>query len=178
MPVFLDIFFSVCLPILVLAGLGWGLDRLYDLDLKSLVKLNIYLFVPAFILTRLSSSDLGGKLGLSIVGFTVCIIFSMGALSWLVCKLRKQNPVDCYSMQLATMIYNSGNWGIPLMTLAFSQYGGVRARDNESDELFARRVPCECGKQRAKGVDRSYSEAAFPVGNPDSVDPAIFWKPA
>ncbi len=125
MPVFLDIFFSVCLPILVLAGLGWGLDRLYDLDLKSLVKLNIYLFVPAFILTRLSSSDLGGKLGLSIVGFTVCIIFSMGALSWLVCKLRKQNPVDCYSMQLATMIYNSGNWGIPLMTLAFSQYGGV-----------------------------------------------------
>ena len=54
MSVFLDIFFSVCLPILVLAGLGWGLDRLYDLDLKSLVKLNIYPFVPAFILTRLS----------------------------------------------------------------------------------------------------------------------------
>lgn len=125
MPVFFDIFLSVCLPILVLAGLGWGLDRIFDIDLKTLVKLNIYLFVPAFILTRLSTSDLGGKLGLSIVGFTVCIICSMGALSWLVCRLRKQNAVDCYSMQLATMIYNSGNWGIPLMTLAFLEYGGV-----------------------------------------------------
>lgn len=125
MLIFLEIFISVCLPILVLAGLGWGLDRLFDIDLKSLVKLNIYLFVPAFILTRLSTSDLGGKLGISIVGFTVCIIFSMGALSWLVCKIRKQSATDCYSMQLATMIYNSGNWGIPLMTLAFSEYGGV-----------------------------------------------------
>lgn len=28
-------------------------------------------------------------------------------------------------MQLVTMIYNSGNWGIPLMALAFTELGGV-----------------------------------------------------
>lgn len=125
MPVFLEIFVTVCLPILALAGLGWGLDRLFDLDLKTLVKLNIYLFVPAFILVRLTTSELDAAIGAAVVGFTVSVIVAMGAISWVVCAIRRIPAPERYSMKLTTMIYNSGNWGIPLMTLAFSELGGV-----------------------------------------------------
>lgn len=121
----IQIFTDVCLPILVLVGAGWGFDRLFQLDLKTMVKLNIYLFVPAFILVRLSSSKLDAAVGLSVIGFTVAVILTMGLISWVVCKVRRQKPADRYSMQLVTMIYNCGNWGIPLMTLAFSELGGV-----------------------------------------------------
>lgn len=120
-----QIFVDVCLPILAVIGLGWGLDRLFGLDLKTLVKLNLYLFVPAFILVRLSTSDLAGLIGLKVVAFTVSVILSMGALSWIVCAIRKQPPGQRYAMKLSTMIYNCGNWGIPLMTLAFSELGPV-----------------------------------------------------
>lgn len=120
-----SIFVDVCLPILVLVGLGWGLDRLYGLDLNTLVKLNLYLFVPAFILVRLSTSDLSGAVGLKVVAFTLSVILSMGAISWLVCAFRRQPPGERYAMKLSTMIYNSGNWGIPLMALAFSELGAV-----------------------------------------------------
>lgn len=123
--VFFDIFVSVCLPILLLAGLGWGLDRIFRLDLKTLVKLNIYLFVPSFILVRLSSSSLEGEKGAAVIGFTVCVILSMGAISWIVSRIRGTERSERYSIKLSTMIYNSGNWGIPLMTLAFSELGGV-----------------------------------------------------
>ncbi|MDF1825058.1 MAG: AEC family transporter [Verrucomicrobiales bacterium] len=125
MAVFFDIFLSVCLPILVLAGLGWGMDRIFDLDLKTLVKLNIYLFVPAFILTRLSSTTLEGGTGLAVVGFTIAVILTMGAMSWIVSAATEISPAQRYSMKLSTMIYNCGNWGIPLMTLAFGELGGV-----------------------------------------------------
>lgn len=125
MAVFPDIFLSVCLPILVLAGLGWGLDRIFDLDLKTLVKLNLYLFVPAFILTRLSSSSLESETGLAVVGFTIALIIAMGLISWAVSTATGLTPARRYSMKLSTMIYNSGNWGIPLMTLAFGEKGGV-----------------------------------------------------
>ncbi len=125
MAVFLDIFLSVCLPILVLAGLGWGLDRIFDLDLKTLVKLNIYLFVPAFILTRLSSSNLESETGLAVVGFTLAMIIAMGLISWAVSAATGLTPARRYAMKLSTMIYNCGNWGIPLMTLAFGVQGGV-----------------------------------------------------
>lgn len=120
-----QIFVDVCLPILILIGLGWGLDRLFDFDLKTLVKLNLYLFVPAFILVRLSTSDLAGVTGLKIVAFTVSVILSMGAISWIVCAIRRIPPGERYAMKLSTMIYNCGNWGIPLMTLAFSELGAV-----------------------------------------------------
>jgi predicted permease len=120
-----QIFVDVCLPILILIGLGWGLDRLFDFDLKTLVKLNLYLFVPAFILVRLSTSDLAGVIGLKVVAFTVSVILSMGAISWIVCSIRRIPPGERYAMKLSTMIYNCGNWGIPLMTLAFSELGAV-----------------------------------------------------
>lgn len=120
-----QIFVDVCLPILILIGLGWGLDRLFDFDLKTLVKLNLYLFVPAFILVRLSTSDLAGVIGLKVVAFTVSVILSMGAISWIVCSIRRIPPGERYAMKLSTMISNCGNWGIPLMTLAFSELGAV-----------------------------------------------------
>ena len=47
---FWSVFTQVLLPILVMFGFGWLIDRRSRLDLSSLVKLNIYLFVPAFIL--------------------------------------------------------------------------------------------------------------------------------
>ncbi|MEM9283107.1 MAG: AEC family transporter [Verrucomicrobiota bacterium] len=119
------IFIEVCLPILVLAGFGWVIDRIFRIDLKSLVKLNIYLFVPAFILVKLSSSDLEGETGLAVVGFTAAVILAMGAITWLVGGLCRFPRSERYSMKLSTMIYNSGNWGIPLMTLAFTELGGV-----------------------------------------------------
>jgi len=125
MPALLEIFVTVCLPILALAGVGWGLDRIFSLDLKTLVKLNLYLFVPAFILVRLSGSDLSGREGLAIVGFTLAIIGGMGAMSWLVCTATGRSVPERYAMKLSTMIYNSGNWGIPLMALAFPETGGV-----------------------------------------------------
>lgn len=125
MVIFFEIFFSVCLPILVLAGLGWGLDRIFDFDLKTLVKLNIYLFVPAFILTRLSSSNLESGTGFAIVLFTLAVIFAMGLISWIVASASRLPASQRYALKLSTMIYNSGNWGIPLMTLAFGEQGGV-----------------------------------------------------
>lgn len=119
------IFLKVCLPILVVIGLGWGLDRIFKLDLKTLVKLNLYLFVPAFILTRLSNSDLEAATGLKVVAFTVSVILSMGALSWIAAAMHRYAPGERYAMKLSSMIYNCGNWGIPLMTLAFSEIGPV-----------------------------------------------------
>ncbi|MDF1753478.1 MAG: AEC family transporter [Verrucomicrobiales bacterium] len=120
-----EIFTGVCLPILALIFLGWALDRKFDFDLRTLVKLNIYLFVPAFILVRLSTSTIPGKTGLLVMFFTLCIIFSMGALSSLTSFFCRYRPEERAALQLSTMIYNSGNWGIPLLTLAFPEQGGV-----------------------------------------------------
>lgn len=117
----LEILRDICLPILLVMGVGWGIDRKFRLSLETLVKLNLYLFVPAFIFTRLSTSELNDAIGLRVVAFTVSVILVMGVISWLVARDRKER----IAMQLGTMFYNCGNWGIPLMALAFPEQGPV-----------------------------------------------------
>ncbi len=118
-----NVFTQVLLPILVLMSVGWLLDRKFNLDLGTLVKLNIYLFVPAFIFVQVVRSALTADVALRVMLFTVCIIASMGLLSLLVGRVCGYPPAQTRSLQLATMFYNSGNYGIPLMALAFPVTG-------------------------------------------------------
>ncbi len=122
---FVEIFRDVCLPIILLVGVGWGMDRKFDLKLDTLVKLNIYLFVPSFIFVRVSSSELPQAMGGKVVIFTLCVLAVMYFMSALVSGLRQETSQQRMGLQLSTMFYNSGNWGIPLMALAFPEVGPV-----------------------------------------------------
>ena len=104
-------------------ALGWLLDRRAKLDLHTLVKLNIQLFVPAFMFVHVVKADIAGGLAARVVGFTVCIIACMFVISAIVGRLAGYDRPQVRSLQLAAMFYNSGNYGIPLMTLAYPGLG-------------------------------------------------------
>jgi predicted permease len=117
------IFTQVLLPILAMIGCGWVIDRRWRLDLPTMVRLNIYLFVPAFIFYEVVHSSVVAAVALKVMAFTVCIIAGMFVASWLLGKFRGSSRADTHSMQLATMFYNSGNYGVPLMALAYPGAG-------------------------------------------------------
>jgi len=71
---FWRIFTTVCLPIILMAGAGWALDRFFRLGLRTLVKLNIQLFIPAFIFVRIMSSELDMLSGVKVALFTLTMI--------------------------------------------------------------------------------------------------------
>ncbi|MEY2599547.1 MAG: hypothetical protein RLZZ142_1806 [Verrucomicrobiota bacterium] len=120
-----NVFSQVLLPILGMTGCGWVLDRVFRLDLGTLVKLNIYLLVPAFLFHEVVTSSLGAGVALRVMGFTGCILGSMFLLSAWVARGEGEARGQRRSLQLATMFYNSGNYGVPLMALAFPGTGPV-----------------------------------------------------
>ncbi|WP_038168142.1 AEC family transporter [Verrucomicrobium sp. BvORR106] len=122
---FFDLFLNVCAPIFFVVGLGWLLDRKFRLHLETLVKLNIYLLVPAFIFTRVLDTELGGQEALQIVGFTLATIASMFVLSTIAAKVLGMHAQQRQALRLATMFYNCGNYGLPLVTLAFGHEGAA-----------------------------------------------------
>jgi predicted permease len=119
------IFLQVLLPILALIGLGWVLDRKWRLDLATMVRLNIYLFVPGVIFYEVVGSELTAGEALKVMAFTVCIIAGMFIASWVAGRLSAYPPPQTRALQMATMFYNSGNYGVPLMTLAYPALGPV-----------------------------------------------------
>jgi len=122
---FFSVFAEICLPIFVLAGWGWVLDQRFRLDLKTLVKLNINLVVPAFIFVQVVESRLDGSMALRVAGFTLAVMAGMFVGAELLGRITGAAAAERRSMQLATMFYNSGNYGLPLMALAYPGLGPV-----------------------------------------------------
>ncbi len=120
-----NVFSQVLLPVVAMFGFGWVLDRRFHLDLGTLVKLNIYLFVPAFMFVQVVGSHLDSGLALRVVGFTACVIASMFFLGAVIGRIAGYDRPQLRSLQIAAMFYNSANYGIPLMTLAFPKVGPV-----------------------------------------------------
>jgi predicted permease len=100
-------------------GAGWALDRRWKLDLATVVKLNINVFVPAFIFYELTTKDVGGDTAWKVVKFTVVVVAVLFVIAGLVGRWRHYSFAQTRSMQIASVFYNSANYGIPLMHLAF-----------------------------------------------------------
>lgn len=115
----LEVFTQVLLPILAMFGCGWLLDRKFNVDLNTVVKLNVNVFVPAFIFTKLVSAELERGIATKVILFTICISTSMFILGGIVGRFMRYDRSQTRGLQIAAMFYNSANYGIPLMALAF-----------------------------------------------------------
>ena len=115
----LDVFTQVLLPILIMFGAGWALDRKWKLDLATVVKLNINIFVPSFIFYELTTKHVAGRDAWMAITYTVSVVAVLFVIAGLVGKWRGYSFAQTRSMQIAACFYNSANYGIPLMHLAF-----------------------------------------------------------
>ena len=121
----IDILLSVVMPVLVLVALGAAVGRAKKVDAQALVSLNLYLFVPAFLFTKVSTSDLSwiqiGKIGLvSLLPMAV-----LGAVLYGGMRLMKKPGSTIATVSVGGLFYNAGNFGIPIAVLAFGAAGGA-----------------------------------------------------
>ncbi|WOO39895.1 AEC family transporter [Rubellicoccus peritrichatus] len=118
------IIFYILAPVFILIGLGALLDRLLNLDAKTLVQLNFYVFVPALVAVKIidspvSLAEFGGVAIAALLSLLLC-----GAVAWLIAgrgKLRPQRPL----LVSTAMFTNAGNVGIPVAALAFPDFGAA-----------------------------------------------------
>jgi len=117
------IFYFIVLPVLLLAGIGFLLQRALGLDMPTLTRLNFYFVIPAIIYfklvtARVALDDVG-----TVILFALVVMAAQTAVTWLAAVARKV-PRDQRSAMLMTSIFNnSGNYGLPLQELAFRSAG-------------------------------------------------------
>jgi hypothetical protein len=120
-----DIFVRVLLPGLALMALGAWLGRTKKLGIDTLITLNLFAFVPAFLLVRVAESRFAwaevGRLGAAVLlpMFIVC------GLSLLVFRAAGSSLRGRSTWIAAGMFSNAGNFGIPVAQLAFGDAGGA-----------------------------------------------------
>lgn len=118
---------SAVLPIALVALSGVWVGRVFDLDLKTLARLNIYVLLPALVLTGLYESTLmlSSAVGI-VVGF---VLYS--AVLYLLSKGLGQalnlSDDSRKSLVATTLLANSGNIGLPFVLFALGEAALDRA---------------------------------------------------
>ena len=119
MNIFLSIILNSIIPIFILIFLGYITDKKFKLDMNTLTKINFYLFVPAFSFVNIYTIDISVDMVyviiLTVVLLGLNFIFGAG-----LAKLLKLPKKTAKAFENSMMFYNSGNIGVSLMTLVFS----------------------------------------------------------
>ncbi|SFJ50001.1 hypothetical protein SAMN04487936_102427 [Halobacillus dabanensis] len=117
----LFIFLNIIVPVFLLIGIGAVLHKTFKLDLFTLAKLNIYFLSPGFVLVNLYHSsfslDLLGKVLLFFSLFIVLLYIVVQLVAW----VGRYNKGVRGVFTNSVLLYNSGNYGIPVNDLAFKQ---------------------------------------------------------
>ena len=114
---------NVILPIFVMMGLGYALGRVFALDLGSLSKLNFYIFIPLFMFYSLlifkpTSQEISGT-----VLFTLLLACAAFLVMVSLTRALRFSPSLASASTLGVMIFNSANYGIPVVQQAFQGEG-------------------------------------------------------
>ncbi len=111
------------LPILIVAGAGYLLQRRFDLDKATLNSLVFNVLSPALIFSSLVGSDLPSSELLEITAFTILVVFAMGLLALVIGRALRFNRRETAAFMIVVMFVNSGNYGITLNLLRYGEMG-------------------------------------------------------
>lgn len=122
-PLFLEIAWTILLPIFILIGLGAALSRIFPLDRSTLNKLNLYIFVPALVFFKFLHSGLESEAVIRVAVYWILLIALLGAASEASGRILRIPASRRNFITLGSLFPNAGNYGIPAQELAFGATG-------------------------------------------------------
>ncbi|WP_307471211.1 AEC family transporter [Paenibacillus harenae] len=120
MDIFIHILLTNVLPMGIMIGLGIIIQRAFSLDIKTLSKLNFYLFSPAIMFDLLYKTEISAKVIYQVLAFFAVFMVAQYVIVEAVVRVRGYKPSMKSAMRNSVLFYNSANYGIPLNQLAFS----------------------------------------------------------
>lgn len=123
----MEILISTMLPVALVALVGFGVGRSFELDMSTLTRLNIYALLPALVLTSLAETTLAMGSAIAIVtsfllNTVVLYLLAVGLSRRLDFSMDEQK-----SLIAIVMFSNVGNLGLPFILFALGEAGLERA---------------------------------------------------
>lgn len=113
------IFFYNIVPLFIIIAAGIFLGSRFEMDVNTLTKISFYITVPAFVFTKLYSIDINNDYMLIFV-FAILQLVILVIVANIASVFLGHSKSLRRAFQNSVAFYNSGNVGIPLITLVFS----------------------------------------------------------
>lgn len=118
MDIFLFVLFNNIMPIFIIVSLGYFLASKFKLDIFTLSKVYIFMFLPALVFMKVYQTDINLEF-LKAILFAVFLLISLAGVGWIISRLMNHKVSISSALNNSIMFYNSGNFGLPLIMLVF-----------------------------------------------------------
>ena len=115
------LFLNNLLPILLIAGAGFLVGKVMDIEPRSLSRILFYILSPCLVFILLVDSQLSNGDMLRMLGFASAQLILVGALTLLIGRILKTERRLLAAMMLTTITLNAGNYGLSLNLFAFGE---------------------------------------------------------
>lgn len=116
---FLFILVNIQLPIFILIAVGFVFQKLMKTDTGTISRLVVYVLVPVLIFNNIYSMEFSWEFLVAVVPFILLLQIAMYLLSLLLSAAFKYRRSMRKALSNAFVLFNTGNYGIPLIDLVF-----------------------------------------------------------
>lgn len=114
-------------PILLTAGTGFALGKVFKIDLRSISRIAFYILSPCLVFISLYQTQLSGEEFGRLTLFTIITMVLLGLAAFLFGKALRLNRQMVTALIIINMFGNGGNYGLPLNSFAFGPEALARA---------------------------------------------------
>jgi predicted permease len=117
----LSLFVNVVLPVFIVAGFGYLLERRLHPPIAPLNQTVLFVLMPALIFTSLLGIDFRSEEPLRITVFALALAVVMLVVAFVIGRVARLDRVTSSALMLTAAFPNLGNYGLPVVLLAFGQ---------------------------------------------------------
>jgi predicted permease len=118
-----QVFSHNIIPIILVAGTGFALQRAFKMDARPLSITVFYILTPALVFNLLVKSTIPSDGAIRLAWVASLVILSLVILSWLAGRLLGLNPKSSAALILGSSFMNAGNYGLSLNQIALGSIG-------------------------------------------------------
>lgn len=119
MSYFIYILVNNIVPISIMIAIGAAMYRAFHIDIKTLSKLNFYVFSPALVFVKLYESEMNLHVLMQVLLFFVLFFSLLFACIEVIIRLKKMQRGMRIAMRNSVIFYNSANYALPLNQTVF-----------------------------------------------------------
>ena len=121
----LSIFVNVVLPVFLVAGLGFIFEKRFRPSIAPFNQLTLFILMPALVFQSLLTVDFSSEEPLRISAFVILLAVVMLAIALVIARIAKLDRPTASAFMLTAAFPNLGNYGLPVVVLAFGHEGLV-----------------------------------------------------
>lgn len=115
------LFLNNLFPILLIAGIGYAIGKVFNIEAKHLSRVIFYVLSPALVFESLTNSALSGQEMLRMVGLAALTMVTCGLLAYGFSQWFHLDRKMTAALVLASGLINAGNYGMSLNHFAFGE---------------------------------------------------------